>query len=384
MADGSDKILIVAPGGACARGGMGRMVGHLVRRFAADGELRVATLDTYGRRVNERHAILSMPFHFAAAVARLAAACAARRVALAHVHMAGFGSVYRKSAAMLVCRLFHVPVILHIHGGDLDRFHARLGPLRRWALRRTASGAAEILVLGEYWRNFVVAHLGVPGARVTILYNGVPRPEARPYRAIRSRCELLFLGMVWPQKGMDELLAALALPVLVRLSWHMTIAGIGKIAEYRARAWALGIADRVDFVGWTDETVTQGLLEHADILVLPSHFECLPMAVIEAMAYGLAVIATPVGSVREAVDDEVSGLLVPVGDSQRLAEAMKRLIESPSLRRQLGAKAYERFCQTFDLDIFERRMREIYRKHMAVRRHPSMPIRSKPCRKTSG
>ncbi|MGH7091660.1 MAG: glycosyltransferase family 4 protein, partial [Stellaceae bacterium] len=273
-----------------------------------------------------------------------------------------------KSAALVVCRLFGVPALLHVHGGNLDQFYARIGPLQRWGVRWVVGSAVEILVLGDYWRNIVVERFGVPAARVTVLYNGAPRPQHPPVRAARSFCELLFLGMVWPEKGIGELLSALGAPALRALDWHMTIAGIGRIEEYRGQAQALDIAERVDFVGWTDEGATNALLEAADILVLPSHFECLPMVVIEAMAYGLAVIATPVGSVTEAVDDERNGLIVPVGDSERLGQAIRRLIEEPGLRRQLGANAYARFCATFDLDIFERRMREIYRKHVPVSR----------------
>jgi glycosyltransferase involved in cell wall biosynthesis len=90
----------------------------------------------------------------------------------------------------------------------------------------------------------------------------------------------------------------------------------------------------------------------------------LPMAVIEAMAYGLAIVVTPVGAVQEAITDGESGLLIPVGDSGALARAIRRLIDDPSLRRRLGAQARARFCQSFDLDIFERRIRQIYRNHM--------------------
>src|ERR1700719_1001757 len=111
------KVYIIAPGGAAARGGMGRMVAHLTGRLAGDSALVVDVIDTYGRRVNETNARLAMPFHFIRAVARLVSACAARRIALAHVQMAANGSVYRKSVMMAICRIFRVPVILHVHGG---------------------------------------------------------------------------------------------------------------------------------------------------------------------------------------------------------------------------------------------------------------------------
>ena len=340
------------------------MVAHLTGRLAGDSALVVDVIDTYGRRVNETNARLAMPFHFVRAVARLVSACAARRIALAHVQMAAYGSVYRKSVMMAICRIFRVPVILHIHGGDLDSFCADLDRVRLRTLRWLIGGVSEVVVLGEYWRKFVVSMLAVPQEHVTVLYNGVPRPPAAAAAVGREGCEILFLGMVWREKGIDELLTALSLPMLSRAAWHMTVAGIGHIAEFRDQARGLGIGGRVDFVGWTDENTTRRLLEHADILVLPSHFECFPMAVIEAMAHGLAVVVTPVGAVPEAIVDGETGVLVPVCDSVRLAEAIRRLLDDPALRRRLGANARARFCEAFDLDIFERRIRDMYRKHM--------------------
>jgi glycosyltransferase involved in cell wall biosynthesis len=358
------RVYVLAPGGARARGGMGRMVAHLTRRLGAGPDLAVETIDTYGSRVNEARAKIVMPLYFALGFLRLLRACTGRRIALAHIHMAANGSVYRKSALMLLCRGFGVPVILHIHGGDLDRFCAALGPLRLGLLRWILGAAAEVIVLGAYWRTFVIARLGVAQERVTILYNGVPRPTNVAQADGGPVCEILFLGMVRREKGMGELLAALSLLPHSCPDWRMTIAGFGDIAEFAEEARRLGLGDRVAFLGWTDEEVTQQLLRRAAILVLPSHFECLPMCVIEAMAHGLAVVVTPVGAVLEAITDEETGLLVPVGDCRRLSQAILRLLLDPSLRRGLGARARARFCERFDLDIFERRMRDIYRKHM--------------------
>jgi glycosyltransferase involved in cell wall biosynthesis len=358
------RVYIIAPGGALARGGMGRMAAHLTDRLAADRALAIATIDTYGRRVNEAKAQYLMPFFFFRAVMQLFVACAARRIALAHVQMAAYGSVYRKSVMMLICRVFRVPVVLHIHGGDLDRFCDQLDAARLNVLRWIVGGVSEVIVLGEYWREFTVSKLAMPRERVTVVYNAVPRPVLPADKRPRDVCELLFLGMVWKEKGIDELLGALSLPCMSAANWRLTIAGIGDIAHYQGRARQLGIADRIAFVGWTDGSAKERLLERADILVLPSHFECFPMAIIEGMAYGLAIVVTPVGSVQEAITDGETGVIVPVGDSESLGQAVRRLIDDPMLRRRLGRHARTRFCQAFDLDIFERRIRSIYRKHM--------------------
>jgi glycosyltransferase involved in cell wall biosynthesis len=361
------KIFILSPGGIRARGGMGRMVAYFTRRLALTSDLKFAVLDTYGPRVNSPSARLTMPFYFLWAISRLFAACLCRRVSLAHIHMAAFGSVYRKLTALLVCRLFRVPVVMHIHGGNLDRFCAGLSGPQFRLVQTLMAQASEIVVLGEYWRRLLVDIIGISPERVTVLYNGLAAPEAVPQRGVHETCELLFLGGVTREKGMDELMAALASPAMASARWRMTIAGDGPLLpHYRGEAERLAIADKVTFAGWVDEPTARQLLARSDALVLPSHFECLPMAVIEAMAFGLAVVATPVGAVPEAVIDGETGLLVPVRDPEQLASALRRIVADPALRRRLGAQAQAQFRRQFDIEIFNDRLTSLYRRRMLV------------------
>jgi glycosyltransferase involved in cell wall biosynthesis len=357
------RVAIVTPGGVVGRGGMASMAASLVRRLAEDAELRYEVVDPYGPRINTAGAKLLMPIHFIGAVFYLFASCAAHRIDLAHVHMATAGSVCRKLVLLRLCRLFGVPTIIHLHGGNLPEFCAAHPYLSR-LLRREMVQAAEIVVLGRFWRDFVRDRLAVPESRITILPNAIAGPETLPDRAAHEICEILFLGMVTAEKGLDELLIALASPMLAPLRWRMIIAGSGQVAHYRRIADELGLGARVDFVGWVDEAEVRRRLESADLLVLPSHFECLPMAIIEAMAHGVPVVATDVGAVGEAVEDGVTGLLVPVGDVGALAEAMGKLLANPGLRQSFGREGRTRFRQSFDIAIFHERLTRIYRKHL--------------------
>jgi glycosyltransferase involved in cell wall biosynthesis len=343
------RILIFSPGGDAAKGGMGRMVQTLVRRLHADHDLPFEVVDTYGPEVNLPGSKRRMPLYFAAAVLRLVRACLAGEVGLAHLHMAANGSVYRKCVLLAICRAFRVPAIAHIHGGDLDQFCARSAIGRR-LLRAVFRNVAQVVVLGEYWRRFVETELGIAPSRIAVLPNAISAPPAPGARATAAGCELVFLGYVTPEKGVDDLLEALATRPLAEREWRLTFAGTGALETYRARAAALGIADRIAFVGWIDEAQVGRLLAGADLLVLPSHFECLPMSIIEAMAHGLPVIATRVGSVSDAVVEGETGLLVPVGAPQELARALQRLLDSPAERRRLGRHGRQRFESKFDLE----------------------------------
>jgi glycosyltransferase involved in cell wall biosynthesis len=237
--------------------------------------------------------------------------------------------------------------------------------------------AEGVVVLGERWRDFVVQELGLSSSQVVhILPNGVPDPGRLP-KPLKgpAECHFLFLGDVCENKGISDLLVAFAHPMLRRADCRLTIAGKGETRSYRNLAHRLGIADRVRFVGWVPEPVTRELLGASDVLVLPSRFEGLPMAVIEAMAYELAVIATPVGAVPDAISDGESGLLIPVGDVRQLANALIRLVEDVELRERLQKAARCRFLARFEITEIAARLDTIYLDTMyaGYARHGSAP-----------
>jgi glycosyltransferase involved in cell wall biosynthesis len=118
----------------------------------------------------------------------------------------------------------------------------------------------------------------------------------------------------------------------------------------------LGLADRLRFHGWLGHAETYALARSADIFVLPSHAEGQAMSLIEAMAHGLAIVATPVGAHLEAVEPDRDALLVAPGDVPSLAAALATLIQDPRRRLELGAAARRRYLAGFTVDGYARRL----------------------------
>ena len=355
----SPLVYIIAPGGNRARGGIGRSVANFEREWAARPRaFELSVIDDYGDSGR-----LLMPFYFVGCLLRTLAGCLSRRVALVHVHMAAKGSVLRKGIIVYAVKLLGTPVVLHLHGGNLEIFYRAIGARLRRAVARMIAKADGVIVLGSYWRSFVVDELGISPRVIDVLPNGIADPGQPARPSNRRECRILFLGDVCEDKGVSDLLAALAGPRLRRASWTLQIAGKGQIQSYRALAHRLGIAERVCFLGWVLEPAAQDLLAAADVLVLPSHFEGLPMAVIEAMAYGLAIVATSVGAVADAISHEESGLLVPVGDIRQLADALLRVVEDVPLRHRLMQAARRRFLRQFEIIAIVRQLETIYAKY---------------------
>lgn len=339
---------------------MGRIVSYFTRELAKSPDApKFRIVDTYGPGSR-----FLMPLFFCAALIRLLVACCLGRAGLVHVHMAEYGSVIRKGLITALVHLFGVPVILHLHGANFREQCEQASLWERRLLRRTLGMASEIVVLGEYWRDFIVEFFGPGMPPVTILVNAVEGPAQVPDRPASGVVRILFLGRVGERKGTGELLEALASDSCRGREWTATIAGDGEVEAFRARAEALGLSNRVKFLGWSDESRSRELLTHSDIFVLPSRNEGLPVAIVEAMAYGLPVIATPVGSVPTAIDNEISGLLVPPRDPATLAAALARLMDDVHLRQTLAAAARRRFEQDFDIRVFCDRLIAIYRRNL--------------------
>ncbi|HEY0835673.1 MAG TPA: glycosyltransferase family 4 protein [Azospirillum sp.] len=365
-------IYIVSPGGTREKGGMGRIVDNFTSDLARNNpEVRFAVIDTYGPDARFRR----MPFYFLLAMLRLCGCFLLGRARLVHVHMAEYGSVVRKGAVVVLAALFRVPVVLHLHAGRFPEQVRTSPPALRWAITRLIGLASEIVVLGEYWRGFVMETFGDSARRVTVLHNAVPGPDRAPERNGEGPVHILFLGRLVKLKGINVLLDALASDACRGRPWRLTIAGDGDLDTYRAQAEALGLAGRVTFTGWLDQPACRGLLAEADVLVQPSMYEGLPMAVLEAMAHGLAIIATPVGSVPDAIEDGRSGLFVPPGDAAALAGALTRVIDDAGLRQTLAAGARERFARNFDIAVYRERLLEIYRRNGWTDGAPPVPAK---------
>jgi glycosyltransferase involved in cell wall biosynthesis len=361
------NVLVLCPGGLEHGGGIGRQMGYFLAALA-----RAAQTPAY-RIVDTRGPwfLGSAPWriplsalYVVAAAFRIAWAGIVAQPGLLHVNITGRGSTMRKLALTAVARAVALPYVLHIHDYDYAMdVRARSARTQR-LVRGMFAAAAQIIVLGTEAERTLRAALALPEAPVLVLPNAVPDPHPAPRTAATvaaaGPAHLVFLGYLSARKGVPELLEALASPALAALPWRATLAGGGPVDEFRVRAAALGLADRVAFPGWIDQPAASALCASADILVLPSHAEGLAMSVLEGLAHGLAVVATPVGAHAEVIEPEQSGLLAPPGDVAALAAALTRVIGDPALSERLRAGARQRFLDRYDVRSYAARLARLH------------------------
>jgi glycosyltransferase involved in cell wall biosynthesis len=209
----------------------------------------------------------------------------------------------------------------------------------------------------------------VPRERIEIVINGVPEPTVarRVESGVPGRVQrVLFVGNLSERKGVSDLLHAMAQAPLHRVPLELVLAGGGDVEGYAALASRLGLDGRVRFNGWTGQQALAELLAQADVLVLPSHDEGLPLAILEALAHGVAVVCTPVGEIPHVLTDGQDACFVEAGDPESIAEGLLRVLKDRWLREMLERNGRALFEQRFSLDRFSASVARIHRRHFGV------------------
>ena len=286
-----------------------------------------------------------------------------RRPHIAHVHTNSYAGFYRISILMLLARMLGVKTLLHIHGGEFDRFYERSSPRFRGLIRRLINVNSAAIVLSEQWRTFFLG-IGVRSDKLVVLPNAVFLPEAQgnTARGAGQPVTVLYLSRLSRPKGIFELVDALGQQPEAMRRARVVLVGPReddwqRVADLVSQ---MGLADRVTMPGLKVGAEKNAVYASADIYVLPSHAEGMPIGLLEAMSFGLACVTTPVGGIPEVIADGQNGLLVPATDARALGEAIARLVTDAELRTRLGAAARATVEQRYSWQAREGQLREIY------------------------
>lgn len=269
--------------------------------------------------------------------------------------------------ASMGARLAGVPIVCTTHGKNYWPHALYRRTAYRWAARNARAFVAVSADLAE----FIAGTLGVARSRVHILRNGIDPSvfecDARARVDVRAELSigptqplLLACGELTPVKGHEYLLRALQQLAKEGSNAVVVLAGDGPLrADLEAFARSLDISARVRFLGF--RTDVPALLSAADIFVMPSLSEGLPLALLEAMSVGVPVVATAVGGVPEVIRTGVTGWLAPASDADALARALLEVLQNPGARERV-IKDARLLCRTqYDLRATVSCYAELYR-----------------------
>jgi glycosyltransferase involved in cell wall biosynthesis len=288
--------------------------------------------------------------------------CALRHLKpdLVCAHTAKAGSLARAAA-----RLHHIPSVFTPHGWSIfDRTSLRTNPLSCWAERLAGRLGTRVINVCEYERMLAQRFCICPAKALEVVHNGIadiPFARLRPIDV--QPPVIVMVARFASQKDHGTLLQALS--GLLRKEWRLLLVGAGELKpRVSAQVDALGLSGRVSIL--PPESDVSRLLMEAQIFVLSTNFEALPISILEAMRAALPVVATDVGGIAESVRHEETGLLVRRGDAAGLRDALARLIACPPLRVAMGSAGRRLWRAEFTAGAMAARTVEVYKRALAA------------------
>ncbi len=348
---GAEVVLVLGPG-------------QVVAELAARRGLPVITEPSLVRHI--------APWHDLRCLWRLRKLMQQIKPDLVHLHSAKAGILGR-----LVARQLRIPVMYSVHGWAFSMSSGLTARAYQWLERRLLSFTDMLVLVCQ--RDLTLARQLAAGrkVRLALVHNGIDETSAsceRPGRddfatsqlavselaanesaASDLRCRLISVARFEAPKDHTTLLHALAR--LPAASWQLQLVGSGPLlAGCQQLAQQLGLS-QIEFLGERQDV--PALLQQADIFVLSSRSESLPVSVLEAMRAGLPVVATDVGGLSELVAPQ-NGYLVPAGDRAALGDALAALITDSALRQQMGQQGACLFQTHFTLSQHAEKLHRLY------------------------
>lgn len=278
---------------------------------------------------------------------------------LVHIHSSFGPSFYRKIPFIYLSRLSKIPVVNHIHGAEFDSFYEKASASQKRRVRRVYRKCTWFIVLSEEWKE-KIAQI-VSADRIDVIENYCVLPKKRDQEERRPN-QILFLGALEERKGCYDI------PVIFESvkqkcpNARLVMAGDGQMEQVREAFDKKKLLSDVTFTGWVRGQEKDKLLQQSAVFLFPSYNEGMPVAVLEAMSYGLGIVTTTVGGIPQLIAHGRSGFLEAPGDLTAMAEDVSELIQDDGLCCNMGEAARETVEQKYSLKMHLQKLEETYRK----------------------
>jgi glycosyltransferase involved in cell wall biosynthesis len=281
-----------------------------------------------------------------------------KRIKILHIYTAADMSFYRKMKFVNLGKCFKKEVILHSHSSRFKDFYAESN--RKDYIIKSLNKVDILMVVSSSWKTWFES-IGVSAEKIIVLNNIVDYPQEKEL-AKEEKIRLLFLGELGPRKGVFDILKVLAENKEFYSDKIIFKIG-GNLFEEKLKTFIAdnGLSCFVQFEGWVSGDKKVELLNWADVFILPSFNEGLPIAVLEAMSYSCAIISTPVGGILEALHDYENGIVVRPGNHEEINNAIMYMVNNRNKVETFGAKSREIIVPFFPSSVITH-LKDIYNK----------------------
>ena len=270
---------------------------------------------------------------------------------IVHFHISLPTTAKRKYPLFKLAKLFGKKTILHLHcGSQIDDIW---NDKYQFMFEHCDCG----ILLSESLKRKVEERVGMSD-RFKVIYN--PCPKINDTKQYEKKNHVLFSGTLYEGKGYKDLIKAFAAVAAKYPDWKIVLAGNGETEQAHSLAEELGISSQVVLLGWVSGEEKHRALCEAKALCLPSYAEGFPMAVLDAWAYGLPVITTPVGGIPDVAVDGENMLLFEPGDVDTLAKKLELIISDEVLRGKLAEESVKFASGRFSLAATMEELEKVY------------------------
>ena len=273
---------------------------------------------------------------------------------LVHIHTSEPPSALRKCLFISFAKICRKKVIVHFHAFSPD---TTVNSKYRWIYHYLFNRADRVIVLSEMWKEYVNNALQL-NDKLQVIYNPCTTEILKEKHEKKNI--ILYAGTLNIRKGYADMIKAFALVAKTYPDWLIVFAGNGEIEQGRKLSEKLGINKQTEFLGWVNGYEKDKAFKEATIFCLPSYAEGFPMAVLDAWAYGLPVITTPVGGIPDIAKDGKNLLLFKPGDIKSLADQLEKLISNKLLREDIAKESKLLASTTFNLETINNEIAGLY------------------------
>lgn len=274
---------------------------------------------------------------------------------IVHIHTADYGTEKRKRIFARLTKLFGKKLIVHLHSSGPE---FSIGGKYRGLYKYSFTHADKVILLSNTWKQEAIKAFHLREEKMEVLYN--PCPIVIPSEPEEREKYILFAGTLTHRKGYDDLIKAFAAIAHKYSDWRLKLAGNGEIDNGRKLAKQYKVENQVDFLGWVNGEEKDAAFRHASIYCLPSYSEGFPMGVLDAWAYHLPVVTTPVGGIPDVGIDGENLMLFTPGDINSLSNKIESLISNTTHYKQIGNASCHLASNQFSTSIICENLSKIY------------------------
>ena len=278
---------------------------------------------------------------------------------LVHIHVASYSSLKRKKYFLNLAKFWHKKTIAHFHPHKPEVIFEKSTQKEYIHFFKSVNC---IVVLSPQWQRWIKEALNITD-NVQVIYN--PCPIVDRNNTDRSIKYILFAGTLYHRKGFDTLIKAFSKVANEYKDWKVILAGNPKEQKDKEVMLKLpiqlGIKKQIEYPGWVVGEQKERLFRNASIFCLASSAEGFPMAVLDAWAYGIPVVCTPVGGLPDIVKNGENALIFEYGNVDILAIQLKKLMSDEILRKKIEKQSILLSQTTFNINNINRQIEELYK-----------------------